>query len=334
MNSQPKRGKKDFSLLTPVLFVIFNRPETTRKVFEEIRRARPARLYIVADGPRPDRAGEAEKCKETRQIASQVDWNCEVKTLFREVNFGCGKGLSNAIGWFFEFETEGIILEDDCLPSPSFFRFCSELLHRYRDDTRVMQIGGINLEDKNLRDEEYSYGFSNLIYIWGWATWRRAWKLYDFHMNHYLEIKKKEYLPASYDTVYERDFNQYIFEKMHTGDEVTNSSTIWDYQWLFACKIHSGLIIVPNRNLIKNLGFGENSTNTHDPKGVGHNLRLEEMNFPLHHPDFMMVNKINDRRIFRLVCTTLLSRFKSRVKQVLPQRVVQEFLKPLAKVFT
>jgi hypothetical protein len=243
-------------------------------------------------------------------------------------------GPCSAITWFFEYETEGIILEDDCLPTPSFFRFCSELLERYRDDTRVMEIGGNNLEEEHLREDEYSYRFSNLIHIWGWATWKRAWKFHDFNMTHYVEIDQKAYLPASYDTIYERDYYQYIFEKMHTGDEVTNSRTIWDYQWQFACKINSGLIIVPNRNLIHNLGFGDHATNTLNPTGVGYDLKLESMDFPLRHPEFVMVDKIKDRQVFKKVCTSRSSRIKSQVKYLIPARLVKSVLKPLIAAFT
>lgn len=324
----------DKPLTTAVLFIIFNRPETTKQVFEAIRNARPTRLYIAADGARESKPGEVEKCEESRRIASAVDWDCDVRTLFRNENLGCGKGPSTAISWFFEHETEGIILEDDCLPSPSFFTFCAELLERYRDDTRVMEIGGNNLEADHLREEEYSFGFSNHIYIWGWATWRRAWKLHDFHMNHYLEISEKGYLDESYSTIYERDFYQYVFEKMYKGDERTSSKTIWDYQWQFACKINSGLVIVPNCNLVNNLGFGEHATNTLNPKGVGHDLKLETMKFPLRHPEFVMVDKLKDSQVFKVVCTSKSSRVKSHIKRVIPRRVLEKLVKPLMSIFS
>ncbi len=153
----------------PVLFLIFNRPETTRRVFDVIRRVQPKRLYIGADGPRSDQNGEVKLCHNARQIATAVDWPCQVKTLFRNSNLGCGLAVSSEMEWFFEHENEGIILEDDCLPSESFFPYCAELLDRYREDTRVMEIGGNHLYDH--RNTDYSYSFSNQSYIWGWATW-------------------------------------------------------------------------------------------------------------------------------------------------------------------
>jgi len=321
-------------LTTPVLFVIFNRPGTTRQVFEAIRQARPTKLYIAADGPRPDRPGEAEKCAEVRTIATAVDWDCEVRTLFREKNLGCGEGPATGISWFFEHESEGIILEDDCLPSQTFFRFCAEMLERYRNDTRVMEIGGNNLEQPRDRDGEHSYWFSNHIYIWGWATWRRAWKMHDFKMNHYQEIHSKKYLDRCYDSIYERDFYEYVFEKMYEGDERTSRKTIWDYQWQFACKINSGLIVVPNKNLVRNLGFGNDATNTLNPNGVGNDLKLEEMEFPLKHPQFVMPDRVRDMRIFRFLSTSAASRLKSNLKRVIPKKMVVNVLRPIMYLFT
>lgn len=323
----------DSRLTTPVLFIIFNRPETTQQVFDAIRAARPQRLYIAADGPRKNILGESEKCNEVKRIATAVDWDCQVHTLFREENLGCGRGPCTAINWFFEHETEGIILEDDCLPSPSFFRFCAELLERYRHDTRVMEIGGNNLEEPLLRKEEYSFSFSNHTYIWGWATWRRAWKLQDFYMMHYSEIHEKRYLDSSYNSIYERDFYNYVFGKMHEGDEQTNSQNIWDYQWQFACKINSGLSIVPNKNLVTNLGFGANATNTLNPKGVGYDLTLEEMEFPLKCPEFMMVDQAKDSLVFKLVSTSASSRARSQVKSLFSKRFLEKIVKPLMSAF-
>src|SRR5688572_19229846 len=149
-------------LQTPVLFIVFSRPSTTKRVFEAIRRARPSKLYVAADGPRAEKEGEAERCAIVRKLATEVDWDCEVRTLFQEKNLGCGLGPMSAINWFFEHETEGIIIEDDCLPSASFFPYCAEILERYRDDTRVMAVAGNNLEAPEDREEEYSYTFSSI----------------------------------------------------------------------------------------------------------------------------------------------------------------------------
>src|SRR5688500_1827095 len=176
-----------------VLLVIFNRPDTTRLVFEAIRNARPRRLYVAADGPRPGVAADNANCQEARKIIDSVDWQCEVKTLFREKNLNCGVAPSSAFTWFFQHEEEGIILEDDCLPSQSFFWFCQELLERYRNDTRVMHIGGNNFLNGWQKDKDYSYYFSRSGHIWGWATWRRAWKHFDFDISLYEKLKQQDY---------------------------------------------------------------------------------------------------------------------------------------------
>jgi hypothetical protein len=302
----------------PVLFIVFARPDATTKVFEAIRKARPARLYVAADGPRADKAGEKERCDEVRRIATNVDWPCELRTLFRDTNLGCGEQVCSAISWFFEHEEEGIILEDDCLPSRSFFQFCAELLERYRRDSRVMMIGGNNLEPIRYREQEYSYTFSRLTYIWGWATWRRAWNLNDYKMPLFGEIERKHYLLPAYSSIYERDLFQYVFGKMYTGDDpVTSRRNIWDYQWQFACRIHSGLIIVPAVNLVSNIGFGQDATNVLS-NSPGHDLKCEEIELPLVHPEFIMVEKEREKRTFELCHTSRKSRLKSRIKELIP----------------
>jgi hypothetical protein len=305
-----------------VLFIAFNRPDTTKRVFDAIRRARPPRLYVAADGWRVDKAGEKARCEEVRKIITNVDWPCELFTFFRDQNFGCGEQVTAAIGWFFEHENEGIILEDDCLPSKSFFQYCADLLERYRNDNRVMMIGGNNLEPVAQREPEYSYTFSKLTYIWGWATWRRAWKLHDFHMPLFKEIEAKRYLKPVYDSIYERDLFQYVFGKMYTGDDPnTSRHNIWDYQWQFACRINSGLVIVPSVNLVSNIGFGEFATSV-SSDSPGRGLKCEEMDFPLIHPEFVMVDRARERRTFELCHTSRTSRLKSRIRNMVPGSVM------------
>src|SRR6478736_1770065 len=178
---------------TPILFIVFNRPDTTRVVFEAIRKVKPKKLYIAADGIRSKVKSDEENCAKVRAIVNDVDWECDVKTLFHEENLNCGKAPSTAISWLFENEEEGIILEDDCLPSTSFFLFCEELLERYRYDSRVMHIGGNNFLNGWQKDNDYSYYFSRSGHIWGWATWRRAWNKFDFDISLYSKLKDKNY---------------------------------------------------------------------------------------------------------------------------------------------
>ncbi len=303
----------------PVLFMIFNRPETTKQVFEAIRKEKPRRLFVAADGPRHNKPGEDEKCAEVRKIATAVDWECDVKTLFREKNLGCGRAPAGGISWFFEHVEEGIILEDDCLPSHDFFLFCAELLQRYRNDNRVMEIGGNNLLQNQSENDEYSYYFSNHNMIWGWATWRRAWKVYDFEMSLYKKIRDTEYLDTCFNSTHELNYFKWVFDK--TIANIKNVSW-WDYQWEFLRRINSGLTVVPQKNLVVNLGIGSNATHTKDPDGAGHGLKLENLDFPLKHPEFMLVDARRDKIFFINTFTTAISRIKASLKKVIPQFIL------------
>ncbi len=178
----------------PILLLAFNRPNQTRRVFDAIKAIQPTKFYFAADGPREGRAEEAILCQTVRtSILENIDWDCEVKTLFRDKNLGCKYAVSSAISWFFENEPEGIILEDDCLPDASFFPFCAELLEKYRHDDRIMMISGDNYQKDKLRTD-YSYYFTRYNQIWGWASWRRVWNLYDVEMKLLPEILEKGYL--------------------------------------------------------------------------------------------------------------------------------------------
>ncbi|MCK5605254.1 FkbM family methyltransferase, partial [Candidatus Pacearchaeota archaeon] len=245
-------------LETPVLFIVFNRPDTTQQVFSAIRKAQPKQLFVACDGPREDRAGEWEKCQQTRDIIKQVDWDCEVKTLFQEQNLGCGLGPATAITWFFDNVEEGIILEDDCLPHPDFFPFCQQLLDYYRSNERIMHISGDNFQYGRKRGHA-SYYFSIYTHTWGWATWRRAWKHYDFYLT-----------------------------------SVEHRKHAWDMQWMISVGNNNGLAVLPNVNLVSNIGCGPNATHTKDTARYT-NLPTESLVFPLVHPKIISPNKAADR---------------------------------------
>lgn len=308
--------RADKVLTTPILFLIFNRPAVTKQVFNAIKEARPSKLYVAADGPRPGIKDEVQNCQQAREAAMAIDWDCEVKTLFREENLGCGKGVSNAITWFFEHEPEGIILEDDCFPSPDFFPFCAELLERYRNDKRIMAIGGTNLVPERLRSNKYSYSFSNHNNIWGWASWRRAWDLYDYEMSNYKKIKAIGYLKNNFSSQYEHDYFQWVFERTFLFPSIT-----WDYQWEFVRRINSGLTIQPQKNLISNLGFGHDATHTKNPSDKSSRLKLELLDFPLKHPEYVLVDTAADKIAFIEHYTNLSIRLKSAVKSLLPAAI-------------
>ncbi len=261
---------------TPILFLVFNRPETTELVFESIRRVKPKRLFIAADGPRKDKLGELEKCERVKLIVKNVDWECEVTTLFRSENLGCGRAVSEAITWFFTNVEEGIILEDDCLPSDSFYLYCEELLLKYRDDSRMMHIGGSNFGDINSKNDE-SYHFSRICLIWGWATWRRAWQKYDYNMSSiddglvFLKIKR---MFKNNEIV---QFWKRNFKWVREGQVNT-----WDYQWCYANFYHNGITINSNVNLVSNIGFGETATHTTDSSHPFANIPNKEIGEIIH----------------------------------------------------
>jgi len=260
---------------TPVLFLIFNRPDLTKKVFDVICKVQPKQLFVAADGPRIDVIGDLEKCEQARNIVKQVDWDCEVKTLYRDTNLGCGYGPATAITWFFNEVEEGIILEDDCLPDLSFFNYCEELLSKYRNDDKVYMISGSNYLSKSLKLKE-SYYFSNLPHIGGWATWRRAWSKYSFDIKGYIEFKKENKIKQIWS---DKDVQKHFLERL---DETINGKTSsWDYQWSYAIWNNAGFSIAPSVNLISNIGFGDEGTHTLNENDISANLPLEEMKFPL-----------------------------------------------------
>lgn len=268
---------------TPVLLLVFNRPKQTAIVLEKIRQIKPRELFIAADGPRPYQPDDIFNCTETRKLVIEsVDWECEVKTLFQDKNQGCGLGVSNAISWFFSHVEEGIILEDDCVPSVGFFIFCEELLHRYRSDLRIMQVSGANFFPRV--ESHCSYFFSKYGLIWGWATWRRAWEKYDFNLSLFRELKDTQQIQLYYREHIELMTRIKQFDLVYRKQMDT-----WDYQWSLAKLAHHGLSIIPSVNLISNIGFGESSTHTKIKNGL-QEMEIDAINFPLKHPSYILHN--------------------------------------------
>jgi hypothetical protein len=261
---------------TAVLFLVFNRPDTTIKVFEKIRETKPSRLYVAADGPREGYSDEKEKVMKVRKIATNVDWPCELKTLIRDKNLGCKKGVSSAITWFFEQEEQGIILEDDCVPHLDFFSFCENLLDRYFLDERVSVVTGNNFQNSKWRGDA-SYYFSKYNHCWGWATWRRAWKHYQEDINFWPEWKTSDAWKKYKSDKIERVYWQKIFDSYYSGQIDT-----WDYPWT-CCNWKLGkLSIAPNVNLVSNIGFGNDATHTKSTNHISSNLKTFDLKKIIH----------------------------------------------------
>lgn len=242
---------------TPILLIVFNRPELTKIVFEQIKSICPGNLFVFADGPRENMPTDFKKIAKVRKIVSSIDWECNFRTNFQEDNLGCGLGPISAISWFFDYVGEGIILEDDCFPSYSFFKYCENLLEYYRDTPKIMHISGDNFQYGRKRGKS-SYYFSRYTHNWGWATWKRAWKYYDYNL-----------MPLEY--------------RKHS----------WDKQWELSVEKNHGLAILPNNNLVKNIGFGPDATHTKTTGRYSY-LIAEEIEFPLIHPKNISINKAAD----------------------------------------
>lgn len=283
-----KYSMPDFQLQTPVAFIVFNRPQTTAKVFTAIADAKPPVLLVIADGPRDRMLGEQEQCIEVRKIFERINWDCQVLTNFSEINLGCKQRVSSGIDWVFEHVNEAIFLEDDCLPEPTFFRFCEEMLVRYRDDERIGMISGDNFQF----GRKYwgtSYYFSRYSHIWGWATWRRAWQKYDVQMNSWPEFRDQSGL----DTVFCKKIDKNYWENILQAVYDQKIDT-WDYQWAFTNWSENRLSIIPNVNLISNIGFGPNATHTLETTMFA-NLKTGPMAFPLAHPSYIVPNVLADK---------------------------------------
>jgi hypothetical protein len=306
---------------TPILFIVFNRPDLTERVFQNIRTIKPNQLFIAADGPRFNKQGEVEQCAEVRAVFNNIDWPCDVQTRFSEKNQGCKIGVSSGIDWFFRHVEEGIILEDDCLPDISFYRFCETLLEYYKNDERIMHIGGLNLQDGITRGDA-SYYFSKIAHIWGWATWKRAWDKFDVNISTFPDKKGDLYrlIPDSSA----REYWLKNFELVHKKEKDT-----WDYQWQYTLFINNGLAVLPNKNLVSNIGFNLNATHTIDSFNLLAKLSTASI-VDITHPSsvvqdsqadsytikkYMNPNKI--KKLWRLIYGYYLISIQRRLKELL-----------------
>lgn len=313
--------------VAPVALFVFNRPDLTAGVFEVIRAAKPPLLFVSADGPRPDRPDDERLCRETREVVQSVDWPCEVHWNLREVNLGCGPAMSQGISWVFENVDRAVILEDDCVPDPTFFPFCDELLERYEDDSRVLQIAGSNLNAPAEAFAGASYSFASFPLVWGWATWRRAWELYDFTMGSWPTFRDSGMLNGLHASRRRQVQLRREWNHIHAGNGT------WDHQWQYTVMSQHGLSIYPSTNLISNLGFRADATQT---IGAGSMAAIPAgpIEFPLVHPPLVAhnprVERFLEREVLRAIGTAV-----TILRKVLPsqraRRALRRILLPTAR---
>ncbi len=293
-------------LRTPIVLLCFNRPAKTQAVMQTIRAARPRRLYVVADGARADVAGEAENCAAVRRIATDVDWPCEVLTDFAPQNLGCYRRVSSGLSWAFDQSEELIVLEDDCLADSDFFAFCGELLERYRNDERIFAISGDNFQKAPPRTQD-SYYFSRIFHCWGWASWRRSWRSVDMEMTQWPQLRNAGWLE---DALADRDLADYFTRAFDDTYHGRNSS--WAYRASFSSLVQGRINILPNVNLVRNIGLGDDATHT---VGQGHMERAAgKLDFPLRHPGSFIVDRRADSATFAHNRPGILGRAKRRLR--------------------
>lgn len=274
-----------------VLFLIFKRIDSTIKSFEAIKKVKPKRLYIGADGPRNNRPDEKERVNRVRKyVLNHIDWDCEVRTLFNKENQGSKVAVSSAIEWFFKNEEMGIIIEDDIVPSASFFKYCQELLKKYKDDRTIGLIAGYGTHSNEINIAE-SYAAIKYPLTWGWASWRRVWDSYDIAMGLWDTKDKKRIIRSISSRKRTRGYWYQAFERTHAG-----LIDAWDYQLCLQFFKDDLKCIVPSKNLVSNIGFGEDATHTTDPNDSRREMINEELDFPLVHPtDLTKYSKIIER---------------------------------------
>jgi len=283
---------------TPVLIIIFNRPDFVKKLIDILRQVEPFKIYVVADGPRESVITDQDKCYQARDQIDKIDWECDVYKKYSDTNLGCGKNPSEGITWGFESSDELIILEDDCMPSIDFFKYCDELLDLYRTDQRIMMISGNNhtLGQFNFN---YSYEFSHHTQTSGWATWNRAWSKYDLNISKWPEIRTLDWLKDRTGSIKAAEFWYKIFDMCYRKE----LASAWDYQWTFCCWINEGLNIIPNVNLVTNVGFSESGTHEVDPDHPIAEVSVSPLTFPLNHNPKFENNKKLNKIIQRIIYT-------------------------------
>tara|TARA_Y100000589_G_scaffold71273_1_gene63707 strand:- start:8125 stop:9105 length:981 start_codon:yes stop_codon:yes gene_type:complete len=308
---------------TPILLIAWRRPKETNEVIKSLQKIKPKKLFIACDGAREGNIEELEKVKKTQEVIKKgINWNCDIKWKINVSNLGCKIGVSSAINWFFDNVSEGIILEDDIVTHPDFFIFCEYLLNKYRADKRVWCISGSNNQD-DIQRGNGSYYFGKIPLIWGWATWKDRWIEYDINIKNWPTIRDKRILENIFKDEIERVYWNKIFENFFNY----NKPDTWDYPWVLTCIINNGLTVIPNNNLINNIGFNLDATHTKwekknttimkgieeeiiDPEFLVCDLEAEKYQFDFFFGGFS--NRIRKNKLLRI---------KNKIKKILNLKI-------------
>ena len=286
---------------TPILFITYKNPEITRLTFERIREIKPSVLYLASDGPKKNsHKKEIQEINETRDVIENIDWKCKVYKKFEKENLGCKLGVSSSITWFFETEENGIILEYDCLPDLSFFKFCEILLDKYNDNDEIFSISGNNFDfgyTNSLNKNKNSYHFSHISKLWGWATWKRAWNCFDIELKGFNNFKQKKIIK---NLILNKNHRSYWMNKINQVYDGTNNST-WGFIWLYTLLNHKAYCITPNINLVSNIGFGEDATHAKDKSSVFSKMKTSSIK-NIEHPTKIEPNFESDSRFTEYLC--------------------------------
>jgi hypothetical protein len=285
-----------YKLTTPVALIFFNRLDITEKIFAEIKKVKPIKLLLIADGPRSNHKDDIDRCTATRNLFENIDWDCEVLKNYSDINMGCDKRVITGLNWVFDNVEDAITLEDDALPSSEFFWFCQDLLEKYRDDKRIMSISGGNFQFGKKATSKYSYYYSRYCHMPGWATWRRAWKCFDEQMKTWPEIRDTGQLANVFEKCRPVRYWTALFDKIYP---VVNSP--WDYKWVYTWWVNNGLSIIPRTNLVSNIGYNREDA-THTKKdSIFANVKINRLDFPLDHPPYMIRDTVADDYIEKIM---------------------------------
>ena len=278
-------------LNTPIAFIVYNRPIYTDKTFEIIRSQKPKKLFLIADGPNPFKNNDNEACQKVRKIVENINWDCEVYSNYSKKNLGLKNRVSSGLNWVFSNVDKAIILEDDCVAHPDFFVFCEEILKYYENDERISVVTGNNFQDGKVSGQA-SYYFSKYPHCWGWATWRRSWRFYNGDISFWPKWKLSQDWLKKHSLQIERIYWEKIFNKVFKG-EIDS----WAYPWTLSNWYFGGLTVTPNKNLVSNIGFGEDATHTKSKKSKFYKMQVHKLG-NLKHPTVIKRDNKFDNYVF------------------------------------